>query len=978
MRGHSGRSLPPASSPWPIASQGLLLRGDDAIAFPPEPGILPETLIGRHSQGAFRPPIASSEALDLGIDKTSTIPSSTAPEVQHLISASGSLTDITTLPHALRPRAISPPTSPKPLSTIDTAQPHRSGADLLRALAAVASQAQFSAHPITDSESSIGVLEQHFASLCGFEKALFVPTPTVAHLAAVKIHSDDRLRATKVGIHITSDLIHSRHRPIESVWGFDIVTVGSMTAPIDFDTVKRALLQAKSLGSIVFELPQLSLGGLIPPLAELEAMTGLAQRFGVRCHLDGSHLFRTLAAYFPRTPAELCFYFDSAFISAQELFGAATGGFLMGTERFINQARLWVKRLGAIPSTNIPFEASIRLSLLNPLLSPTQFVLAALKMRRVASVFEDMTPWPFRFDPPQPQCGVVHVIFRAPLCTVLDALLLAQHKAGAKVRGSLRLVPFFRTDPENFAPSPPPDDAVPVEPRSPSEESSSSPDPRFRTLFGFDKGTHEQLTRLQRRFQRFREEPSSRPSHALDRSEETIFQWVMDWRESTVDVERFVEFWMVCGTSLAGTSDDPKHQASSSASSFCSMNTASRNVHHGEETDPHSVAATSSRHGDMLGALQAMQHPAHHDHQSVTHGLPESPVSSAAASAGVTELNGACSIDACALFSERYPPVGRDAAVIEEMLGSCNNDKGMGQGRTDYSKAARAFLPFSSRKQREECPPTFVQEPEVDLEIEIGNDGPNPYSGRIPLFLPELVRHQEASQGFDARLTGPLFNFDTEPQAAAAVSLGISGPTQPSTMQHSQLEDVIRMQSIQEELRKYGFSILPNGMPLMTAPVGAKSRLWEASPSQTEHIRKLVRELHSIGAALLLVRHLTQNGQHSPPQNSFAFPPVATASQLTSVPAQPVAPTSAPLNADVGPAESEDQHPPVPKDEDEPHRASKRTRATRGRGKRTSPPRRQTKNVGRVAGEEESLSHDSKADPPAKRAKRTRRARDDE
>lgn len=92
-------------------------------------------------------------------------------------------------------------------------------------------------------------------------------------------------------------------------------------------------------------------------------MRRLADAYNVPLHLDGARLWEIAPFYAAESGVsvvELVALFDSAYVSFYKGLGALTGAMLLGRASFVDQARVWRRRLGANPYTVFPYAISCR------------------------------------------------------------------------------------------------------------------------------------------------------------------------------------------------------------------------------------------------------------------------------------------------------------------------------------------------------------------------------------------------------------------------------------------------------------------------------------------------------------------------------------------------------------------------------------------------------------------------------------------
>jgi threonine aldolase len=89
-------------------------------------------------------------------------------------------------------------------------------------------------------------------------------------------------------------------------------------------------------------------GGSVYPQAVADEICDNARSAGIRTHLDGARIFNAAVALDrpPARVADLTRKFDSVMFCLSKALGAPVGSMLVGAREFIDQARIWRKRLG--------------------------------------------------------------------------------------------------------------------------------------------------------------------------------------------------------------------------------------------------------------------------------------------------------------------------------------------------------------------------------------------------------------------------------------------------------------------------------------------------------------------------------------------------------------------------------------------------------------------------------------------------------
>jgi threonine aldolase len=184
-------------------------------------------------------------------------------------------------------------------------------------------------------------LEQKIAALLGKPAAVFLPSGTMAQLAAVRVWTERR-QAERFGLHVTSHMELHEAQAYQALMRLQGVKVGQPSRPILADDVATL---AEPLGCLVVELPMREIGGCLPSWEELQSLKSAAQASGLPLHMDGARLWEC-RAFYGRSYAEIADGFDSVYVSLYKGVGGIAGAVLAGSDDFIAAAKLWRHRMG--------------------------------------------------------------------------------------------------------------------------------------------------------------------------------------------------------------------------------------------------------------------------------------------------------------------------------------------------------------------------------------------------------------------------------------------------------------------------------------------------------------------------------------------------------------------------------------------------------------------------------------------------------
>jgi threonine aldolase len=189
-----------------------------------------------------------------------------------------------------------------------------------------------------DGDPTTDRLQETSARMFGKEKALFVPSGTMANLIALKAHtrpgeelicSDSAhvIHAEVAGLAVVAGL---QSRPIPAPEGF---FTGDQVA----DAIRPGDFWAPRTGLIEVENSMNASGGRIFPQRQIDDICALAHDRGVPVHMDGARIFNAAVASQTdvKRIARGC---DSVCFCLSKGLGTPVGSMLLGTAAFIERA----------------------------------------------------------------------------------------------------------------------------------------------------------------------------------------------------------------------------------------------------------------------------------------------------------------------------------------------------------------------------------------------------------------------------------------------------------------------------------------------------------------------------------------------------------------------------------------------------------------------------------------------------------------
>lgn len=274
------------------------------------------------------------------------------------------------------------------------------------------------------SGALVNDFEQDVAAQLGMPAALFLPSGTLAQPLALRIHAD-QAQLKQVGLHATSHLLLHEQSGYRALWNLKHVEIG--TADKVPQLADLEALDAAALAAVVLELPMREIGGQLPSWEELVAQSDWARQNGVALHLDGARLWQC-PAYYQRPLAEITALFDSVYVSFYKDLGGIAGAMLLGSEGFIDQARIWNRRAGGNIYTLYPLLLAAKKGLAENLEILPAAVCYARELGQLLEPLAGVT-----VNPASPQTAMFHLHVQGPIAEVLTRTARYAERTGIVV-----------------------------------------------------------------------------------------------------------------------------------------------------------------------------------------------------------------------------------------------------------------------------------------------------------------------------------------------------------------------------------------------------------------------------------------------------------------------------------------------------------------------------------------------------------------
>ena len=206
---------------------------------------------------------------------------------------------------------------------------------------------------------AVEAMEQQFAKALGKERALFIPTGTLANHLALRRLAGSR---TRVLVPAESHIYCDSADCVQALSHLNLVPLGEGRATFTVQEVQAACQRATAgpfptpIGALSIECPVRRRDGAVFDFAELQRIAAYARSSDLKLHLDGARLFLA-AAWTGIPPATYAALFDTVYVSLYKCFNAGSGAVLAGSRELIEAISHDRKLFGGSLLSAWPFAA---------------------------------------------------------------------------------------------------------------------------------------------------------------------------------------------------------------------------------------------------------------------------------------------------------------------------------------------------------------------------------------------------------------------------------------------------------------------------------------------------------------------------------------------------------------------------------------------------------------------------------------------
>ncbi len=192
----------------------------------------------------------------------------------------------------------------------------------------------------------VEALEKKFEKITGKEKAVYMPSGTMANQLAIHVLSGD---ATKVFVQETSHVFRDEADAAQSVFGKRLIPLAQGETYFTAAQLQHALEYTRDgevfktgLGCVSIENPVRRADGRMIPIEEIKKISKVCKDNNIPMHLDGARIYMA-SGWSGVSVKEYASYFDTIYISLYKYLGASSGAILCGSKEVMGKMEHLIK-----------------------------------------------------------------------------------------------------------------------------------------------------------------------------------------------------------------------------------------------------------------------------------------------------------------------------------------------------------------------------------------------------------------------------------------------------------------------------------------------------------------------------------------------------------------------------------------------------------------------------------------------------------
>ena len=202
---------------------------------------------------------------------------------------------------------------------------------------------------------AVEALEKKFAAITGKEKAIYMPSGTLANQLAIAVLSGEN---AKVFVQDTSHYYRDEADAAQTVFQKRLMPLAPGATYFTAQQLQQAIeglkneeVFATGIGAVAIENPVRRTEGRMIPLEEIKKISTYCRSKNLPLHLDGARLYMA-SAWSGISIKEYASYFDTVYISLYKYLGASGGAILCGDKAVIDKMPHLIKVHGGSMYSN--------------------------------------------------------------------------------------------------------------------------------------------------------------------------------------------------------------------------------------------------------------------------------------------------------------------------------------------------------------------------------------------------------------------------------------------------------------------------------------------------------------------------------------------------------------------------------------------------------------------------------------------------
>jgi threonine aldolase len=199
---------------------------------------------------------------------------------------------------------------------------------------------------VYSEDPTVNRLQNLIAEMFGKEASLFVPSGTMGNEVCIKVHTQP---GDEIIVEQDSHIFIYETAAPSLLAGVQVMPIpgrsGNMTVEQIKNTIRPKAYYLPPTKLICIENTHGRSAGSIIPLDEIKRIRNLSLNENIKMHLDGARLWNASVAS-GVSLKEYALYFDSLSVCFSKGLGAPIGSIIIGSEEFIQRARVYRKIFG--------------------------------------------------------------------------------------------------------------------------------------------------------------------------------------------------------------------------------------------------------------------------------------------------------------------------------------------------------------------------------------------------------------------------------------------------------------------------------------------------------------------------------------------------------------------------------------------------------------------------------------------------------